>query len=92
MVMEKLIIHDNEVANLPGFAGGNARIRECQTPEQLAAWCEAGDSMACRYENRIYIKTPKSLDRSGAFSLDYDCLPLEEANLRIEQWNTHQHD
>lgn len=69
--------------NLPGFAGGKARIPQCDTAEQFAAWREGGDSMACRHQNRIYVKTSKSLNESSEFSLDYDCLPLEEANERI---------
>jgi len=86
--MEKLIVENNEVVNLPGFAGGNARIVECENVEQFTAWCGGGDSMACRYEDRVYVKTPKSLSESGEFSLDFDCLPLEQANARIERWNS----
>lgn len=43
--------------------------------------------MACRFEEQVYIKTPQTLDENGEFSLDYDCLPIEEANARIETWN-----
>lgn len=88
IAMQKLKVQDDNVLNLPGFAGGDAaRIMDCRTPEQFASWCEGGDSMACRHENRVYVKIPKTLDASGDFSLDYDCLPLEEANDRIEKWN-----
>ena len=86
--MKKLIVEGNEVVNLPGFAGGNARIAECATVEEFTTWCDGGDSMACRYEDRVYVKTPKSLSESGEFSLDYDCLPLEQANARIENWGS----
>ena len=85
--MEKLTVEANRVLNLPGFGGGEARIVECATAEQFAAWCEGGDSMACRHQNRVYVKTPKTLNENSEFSPDYDCLPLEEANDRIEQWN-----
>jgi hypothetical protein len=48
-----------------------------------------GRKKAIRYQNQIYIKIPKTLS-NGEFSLDHDCLPLEEANARIEKWNTEQ--
>ena len=91
--MEKLAVEGNRVLNLPGFSGGEARIAECQTPEQFAAWHDGADvngesTLACRYEDCVYVKTPKTLNADGEFSLDYDCLPIEEANARIEQWNS----
>jgi len=83
------MVDGNEIQNLPGFHGEDARISECETTQQFNSWAQEGDSMACRYQNQIYIKIPKTLS-NGEFSLDYDCLPLEEANARIEKWNTEQ--
>lgn len=85
--MEKLIVDGDTLRNLPGFGGGEARIAPCETREEFESWREGGDSLACRFEDRVYVKTPKSLSESGEFSLDYDCLPLEEANARIDGWN-----
>ena len=87
--MEKLMVDGNEIQNLPGFHGEDAHIMECETMQQFESWKQGGDTMACRYQNQVYIKIPKTLSDSE-FSLDYDCLPLEEANARIEKWNTEQ--
>lgn len=93
--MEKLVLEGNQILNLPGFTGVNARIVECETAQQFSSWCDGettpdGEAMACRHQNRVYVKTPKSLNQTGDFALDYDCLTLEEANDRIEKWNTEQ--
>lgn len=94
--MKQLRIENNEIVNLPGFRGGDARIAECETAQEFAVWSNgsspAGETLAARYQDQIYIKTPQTLSDDGEFSLEYDCLPLEEANQRIEQWNTrHEH-
>ena len=90
LFMEKLFIKDDVVMNLPGDEGPNSRMVDCTTSEQFAAWCNGGDGMACRYKDQVYVKVPQSLDENGEFSLDYDCIPLDEANNRIERWNTRQ--
>ena len=83
------MVEGNQIQNLPGFHSENARIIECETTQQFNSWAQEGDSMAIRYQNQIYMKIPKTLS-NGEFSLDHDCSPLEEANARIEKWNTEQ--
>lgn len=85
--MKTLSVEGDAILNLPGFADSEARIVECETPQQFTDWCEGGESMACRHEDRVYVKTPRNLSESGEFSLEYDCVPLDVANARIEQWN-----
>ena len=90
--MEKLMIEGNMVLNLPGDAGHNTSIATCATREQFDQWCQGtgpgSDSMACAYEDQVYVKVPQSLEEHGEFSLQYDCISLDEANTRIEHWNT----
>ncbi len=89
--MEPLKIEGDRLLNLPGPEDEDALIIECQTPQEFAAWCdgdgESGDAMACRHEGRVHVKIPQRL-HDGEFSLDYDCLPLAEANERIREWNS----
>ncbi len=87
--MEFLKIENNTVLNLPDDAGPNALILECATREEFEVWCQEGEAMACRFEEQVYVKAPQNLDENGEFSLDYDCVPIDEANARIKEWNAH---
>ena len=91
--MEKLFVEGDVVANLPGVEGNSSSIAKCTTLEQFKQWCSGvgpeHDLMACNYGSQVYVKIPQSLDENGEFSLNYDCIPLEEANNRIERWNIH---
>lgn len=84
--MKKLQVQGETVLHLPEECEEHATIAACETPEQFSSWGQSG-GMACRYEGRVYVKVPQQLVVDGEFSLNYDCLPLEEANERIEQWN-----
>jgi len=84
--MKKLQVQGETVLDLPEGNQPHATIAACETEVDYSAWCQSG-GMACRYEGRVYVKVPQQLVVDREFSLNYDCLPLEEANERIEQWN-----
>ncbi len=85
--MELLKIEGNTVRNLPDDAGDHARILECATREEFDAWCGAGEAMACRFEEQVTVKAPQKMEENGEFSLEYDCVLIDEANARIAAWN-----
>ncbi len=91
--MKELCVEGDVAVNLPDDWGADSRIVEYRTREQFDGWCVgtgvSGDAMACRYQEQVYVKVPQSLDEGGDFPLDYDCLPLDEANNRIERWSRH---
>jgi hypothetical protein len=88
--MQLLQVEGNTLANLPGDDGFDAQISDCATREAFEAWSEGNgedDSLAARFESQVFVKIPQSSDENGEFSLDYDVLPLDAANDRINRWN-----
>lgn len=66
-----------------------AFIGECATQGEFDSWRSVwpDEQLALRFQNTIYVKVPLRLDECGEFCLDYDVLPLAEANALISLWN-----
>ncbi|RYX82037.1 hypothetical protein EON83_21240 [bacterium] len=69
--------------------GFDVFIKNCATQEEFEAWCGnwPDRQLAMRYQDTVYVKVPFRLDSYGEFCLDYDVLPVPEANARITLWN-----